>query len=548
MAISIIEYDTYRRLVAIGSSEFWYEDIDVAAGGMIKLADGLDTTRQVAMFELAQKIFVVNGTIKKVADFVNTRLTVSGLVNPPAHGDILNQGSAPNQAHMVVDYVSRDKTKIYGFAYYSGTAEAWAKASFTSNNAIATMSGSPAVTAVAAGPHWYDWEPYPDVHLTDLNVTRSYGTMPDELYLGCAYRGRAVLAGNPEAPFQWYMSRQLNPWDWAYFANDAGSPVSGGNSDAGQLGDIIRALIPYKDDYLVFGCAATTHMLAGDPASHGELRKLDGTTGIFGQNAFCWGPNYQLYFFGNNGLCRTSIPGAPVNISHTALPRLISDASADQSTHRVTMAYDSLRDGILVCITELATGAGHNFWYDLRVVDDSTVGGYFPEEYPAPCGAYAQFFYDAPDTDRRALLVGCADGYIRKFDDNAVNDELHDEDAAIESEVVFGPYSLSDQEDYEGTLDGLNAVLASNSDGMDSSPVDFEVYTDRSSESLIKKIRSGIKQIAGKFSGAGRGRGGLSGKKARGAYLGIKLKNHRKSESWGFEKLLFSLKRGGRQK
>ena len=62
------------------------------------------------------------------------------------------------------------------------------------------------------------------------------------------------------------MSRQANIFDWLYSQADAQTPVAGSNADAGELGDTVKALIPYKDDYLIFGCSQTMWLLRGDPA------------------------------------------------------------------------------------------------------------------------------------------------------------------------------------------------------------------------------------------------------------------------------------------
>jgi len=199
----------------------------------------------------------------------------------------------------------------------------------------------------------------------------------------------------------------------------------------------------------------------------------------------------------------------------------------------------------------LATGENKNFWYDLRVTDDNGVGGFFPEYYPNAAGIYSMYFYDSPDAEHRALLVGGADGYIRKFDDTAKDDELHDSSSAIESEVDFGPYSLSGQEDFDGVLTGVNAVLAGGDAGGsqdDSDPVNYEIYAERSAESLIEKMAAGIAKITGIFRSTGRQRGTTRSQRVRSAYLGFRLKNHNAGESWGFEKLLLSMSRGGRQK
>jgi len=179
----------------------------MAAGTMVELdtsSGAIDTSDQLNMFEAFQKVFIVNGSNLKVADFVNTKIVDgSSFTNTPSKGDLVYQnGTSP--AVMVVDYVSTTgDDAMYGYVV-SGT--------FQVTTAITTaVSGGgdvifPSPAAPVVKPHWYDWT----VHNND---TTTYGTMPDKAYLGCQYRGRAVLSGNPEYPYQWYMSRQANPFD-----------------------------------------------------------------------------------------------------------------------------------------------------------------------------------------------------------------------------------------------------------------------------------------------------------------------------------------------
>ena len=74
MAVDITDITTIKRLVAAGNDDIYYEDLDVAAGTMTELdtsGGAIDTSDQLNMFEAFQKVFVVNGTNLKVADFVN---------------------------------------------------------------------------------------------------------------------------------------------------------------------------------------------------------------------------------------------------------------------------------------------------------------------------------------------------------------------------------------------------------------------------------------------------------------------------------------------
>jgi len=82
MAVSLTDQQAYRRLVAAGNDLLFYEDIDVAAGTMTQLAasDGdIDTSDQLNIFEAYGKVFVVNGSNLKVADFINVKITTTDI-------------------------------------------------------------------------------------------------------------------------------------------------------------------------------------------------------------------------------------------------------------------------------------------------------------------------------------------------------------------------------------------------------------------------------------------------------------------------------------
>jgi len=543
MVVAINERATIKRLVVAGNDDIYYEDLDVAAGTMTELdtsSGAIDTSDQLNMFEAYQKVFIVNGANLKVADFVNTKLISDAEITTylPSHGDILTQDQTGGKyAYMVVDFISAwagGTHLIYGYAYYAGGATAFTTTHDVLDADSNTVIASANLTTVTASPHWYDWTPYNGDETT-------YGSMPNKAYLGCLYRGRSIISGDPEHPEQWYMSRQTNLWDWAYLAGDAGTPIKGGNADAGKLGDIIRCLISYKDDYLIFGCATCIWYLSGDPAYSGDLGVLDLTTGIFGANSYCWDGAGNLYFWGTNGLYKTTIPGVPICLSAVALPNLIKDEDADPSTHRITMAYNRRDYGIHICITKLSDGSNSNYWYDLKTE------GFFPEVYPDECGPYSLFYYAANDPAYRDLLVGCKDGYIRKFDKTAEDDDIGGSDQAIDSYAVLGPIQLSDGIN-DGTLSNINIISAGGESGglSDSDDVDFSVYVARTSENVIEDVTAAAYKLSGIFSSPGYQKGNKDRRKVRGRFGAIKIGNDTATETWGFEKLTLDIKQIGR--
>ena len=533
MAVVLTDMITYRRLVTVsGADEIWYEDLDMAAGTMTELvaADGdIDTSDQLNMFEAFQKVFVVNGANLKVIDFVNTKLTITALTTAPTRGSIVTQ--ATSNATMVVDFVNTAKTEIYGYVT-SGTFV------ITAGYTLSGGSLDPETrvpSAVTANPHWYDWTVYPG---------GTSGTMPTKGYLGCLYRGRLVLSGSPNYPHQWYMSKTANPWNWVYASTDPLGAVAGNNADAGEIGDIIRALIPYKDEYLLFGCASTLWVLTGDPAGGGTISEVDLTTGMFGANSWCFDGAGNLYFWGTGGIYKSPLGFRSVeNLTEIHLPDLLSDEDVDATSHRITMGYDIKRHGIVICITKLSDGTNSNYWYDLRLK------GFFPETYPNECGAYSQYYYSANDNDLADLLVGCKDGYIRKFD-NDKDDNIGNTTQLIDSYAVWPVQHLSEDNDKEGKLTSLTVELAGGGAGVpfsDTDGVTYEIHVADDAETLIENIISGdVPHSTGTLTGSGRK--ARIRARVRGAWLGLKFLNSTKSQTWAINRVYGVITPAGRIK
>lgn len=544
MAVSITDITTIKRLVAAGNDELWYEDIAVP-GTMTELAAAngdIDTSDQLIMFEAYQKVFVINGANLKVADFVNTKITISALTTAPAKGDILTQSQGGSDyAYMVVDFVNTAKTLIYGYAYYGGSASAFnTTAEISSSGSVMDPDPIPGanISAITVGPHWYDYTVYPG---------GSSGTMPNKAYLGCTWRGAIWLAGNSEKPNQWYKSRNGNPWDLAYVANDTQSPVAGGENPAvpGEAGDIVRALIPLDKNYMMAGCATSMYLFSGDPADGGSLHEIDKNIGIFGATSWCIDGEGNVIFWGTGGINKiTKGVWVTQNISAISLPDLIKDEAADPSTHRITMAYDVKRFGIVICITLLADGSNSNYFYSLN----ETTKGFYPESYPDECGPYSLFYYAANDNDYRDLLVGCKDGYIRKFDPAVTDDDVG---GAISSHVTLGPLKLA-SEGKEGLIHSLSGFTTGGGSGgteSDSNDITYKIFTGQNAGDVAEKmIANTSPRVSGTLQATGRPRGRTKKRKIRGVFAGIRVENTTAGETMSFDRLVVNAKEKGRIK
>lgn len=377
-----------------------------------------------------------------------------------------------------------------------------------------------------SGPHGYDWTVYG-------NDEDTYGEMPDKAYLGCMYRARAVVAGNPEYPYQIWMSRVGAPFDFLYEPGNALSPYMLGNGRAGEVGDIIRALIPVQDEYLIIGAASSIWVIRGDPAEGGGMACLNNGVGVFGYRSWCFDDAMNLYFASKTGIYRIPYGIGPAeSLSRFALPNLVEDTELDPTVHRVSMGYDAERKGILITILEMTTGANVCYWYDLATE------GFYPEDYPTSCGPACLHFYPSNDDSTRKLLIGCMDGYVRNFSRTAKDDQTTSGTEAIDSEVLL-PIIQPGDDGHWVRLSDIQLSLSGGEAGggmTDSDAVDVEVYRGDDAEAVVEAVEDGDTPLGSKTI-TGAGRATRVRNRARGRSLGIRLHNDTADSSWSIEKI-----------
>ena len=520
-----------KRLVAVGNSEVWYEDLAVGAGEWTELdtsSGAIDTSQPLSMFEVYGKVFFLNGSTKKVADFQNTKIATADVgANPPDRGNIL---TAAGGAKMIVDYITAlsGACTIYGYRITETTfgTEAVTGTDDDDNAISFTTSG-----AETAPPHWYNWTVYG-------NDTTLYGSMPNKATVGCLSGGRCVT-NNVDYPHQAPTSAAGNPWDWNIYRTTADRATVIGSGSAGQIGDVVRALIPARDGQLIIGCANSLHIAIDNPAYGGQMVDIVGT-GIFDATSWCFDGDGNLFFWGTGGIYRLAKGAAQIeNLTAAVLPNLIADTAADPSTHRITMGFDGVRQGVKICITLLADGSSANYWFDMQTK------GFFPDTHATDHGVYSIFQYDANDPAYKGLLLGCTDGYVRWH----VDSEENDDGSAIDSYVTFGPIPLA-EDGRDGSLEAFDMILAGGATGnlADSDNATVQVWAEDVAETVIEKLNAGTSpKVAVTFTGPGRARGGKRRRGVRGAYAGIKVGNSTVDQTWGMEKMILDAGAPGRR-
>lgn len=297
--------------------------------------------------------------------------------------------------------------------------------------------------------------------------------------LGCRiigiYRGRIVMSGLRTDPQNWFMSAVDDATDWDYSPATVSQTqaVAGNASNAGKLGDVVTALVPYSDDLMIIGGDHTLWAMRGDPAAGGMIDNLSYQTGIAGAEAFAWDPEGNLYFFGSGALWKMGAGATSLeNLSQNHMDDTF--AAINYATNRVRLLWDNEEKGLHLYFTptgQPTTSSDHYFW-DLRT------GSFWRDQLPVTFGPTAVLVYDADDPNDRAVLLGGFDSYIRYVD----IDGLDDDGTVIASHVDFTPIVFAG--DLTNTrLIELTPILAS-----DSSSVTLKVYASHTAEDVLDEV------------------------------------------------------------
>ncbi len=335
------------------------------------------------------------------------------------------------------------------------------------------------------------------------------------------FNDRMVLTGDVNNPGNVYMSRIGDPNDWDTGAADDGGAFAFTPSNRGAISQPVLAYIEGGVDYGIIGCRRSMWILRGDPKFGGRFDNVSHTTGIVSSKAWCYGPEDQIIFLSNNGLCLLPLGGPPVPISAPILPRELKNT--DPNAFEVMLEYDAEDRGVWIYLTPTSGVSPRNFWFDWET---KTL---WPVVIPAGFQPTAIHAYETGGAEESGVVVGGRSGYLRRFN----KDYVTDDGTEIVSSVLYGPIRLGIGDSYEGLITEIIGVS-----GMNSGPIDWEILVGETIEQAFRStaVASGTWQEGYNYTEHPR---------AVGAALFVRLTNGAVSRPWAMEGITINRVPGG---
>lgn len=294
-------------------------------------------------------------------------------------------------------------------------------------------------------------------------VTASAGSIPASCPLICVYRDRLILAKD----HLWYASRTSDPTDWAFGATmeDTARAVAGATDFAGMIGEPIKAVIPFRDQYLIFACENSMWVLKGDPAT-GVMKCVSQQVGIISPLAWALSPDGLLCFLSNDGVYLGGVGEVASRFSAERIPEELRNVSP--TSNKISMGYNSFERGF-----HLFVSASESWFLD--IANKAIWKDTFAEEHFPVAVAYS-------DGDGlRELILGCTDGYLRKFSPSSITDD----GIPFPSTVVLGPFRISSSDVTDAVLAEIHGILADNSNTLR-----WYLFAGNSAEECVDKTES----------------------------------------------------------
>lgn len=210
-------------------------------------------------------------------------------------------------------------------------------------------------------------------------------------------------------------------------------PVNPNGSEAVlfDTGGTVNTIIPYSDDLLIIGTQTQTLRMTGDPAKGGDLDSISSSEGLAFGEPWCKDPEGRVYAFtAKGGVTVFSLGSPPQSITDQAkksVRRMLE--AVDLSLYYVRLVWNWRQGGLNVYLIPQGSGGTTTqsfFWH-------RATNSWWERQLGFVVTSAREVNGDT--ISRRAIWLGCADGYVRKEDETVDTDD----GTKIYWRVVGGP-------------------------------------------------------------------------------------------------------------
>lgn len=367
-----------------------------------------------------------------------------------------------------------------------------------------------------------------------VTYTESAGTMPVGPGLCCIYRDRLVVAGVPGDEQNIFASRLGDHADWDYVQDDPAAAWAGNTGTSGVISDIITALIPLGNDYMILGGDHTLHRVQGDPGYGGSIGKISDKVGIVGPEAWCTDSTGNLYFLSQSGLYRMDPTGALASISGTDIPDYFTQV--DRNAYYINVRWDELNKWVWVFCT-----AKNNTDPSYHVVYDTRFDAWLTDNYPYRFGPVSAMVWDADAPNDSCLMMGTRDNLIERYNPEALTDDSE----TITSFVYIGPFRLAGEQQ-EVKFISMQQILGELRDPHSSSDWNLD-WAVQVGQDAYTALNNPDQTVTGTTT-AGGGAQAPQGLRLSGNSAFVKYSNATNAKTWALDRTSMVLTAGGRER
>lgn len=261
---------------------------------------------------------------------------------------------------------------------------------------------------------------------------RAGGSIPKRPVLVEPYLNRVFWARLADEPTVVVASAAGDPFGYDYIPKgDAVIPLAAWHSQLSEttanFPDTITCLCAKENDLLVIGGERSIFVLRGDPMAGGRFDKISEGIGIAFGRARCFTPDGTFWFISDQGELRRIMPDALASRALQTPPLISSDianrlsAAIDFSVCRPELHYDPRDERLHIRLFKYSaadTTLLRHFTYEIST-------GAFSDltSTTNAVQAASMLVISGTSDQKRTILEGGHDGYVRKHDATATSDD-----------------------------------------------------------------------------------------------------------------------------